>query len=355
VKVGTHSVTGPDGRLDADAVANLAGQIAAVRKSGVEVALVASGSIGAGLGELDLPSRPKTLPKLQAVAAIGQGQLMRTFHDIFARHGIRVAQVLVTRDAFEDRGRYLHIRNALTELHEYEVLPIINENDAVAVEEIRFGDNDIIAAHITNMLAADLLVLLTTVDGVLADGKVLDVIEQIDDDALALASGESGRLGTGGMASKLTAARLVTRAGEAVVIANSREPDVLPRLLAGETIGTVFVPAERKLSPRKRWIGQAAGTAGKIIIDDGAAAALRDRGKSLLPSGIRDVTGDFAVGETVAVVDLAGNEVARGMTNYSAGQLRTIKGLKSEQIAAALGADEGAYTEAIHRNNMTLS
>ncbi len=353
VKVGTGAICDGNGRPDRSAITKLARQIAVARKRGVEVTLVASGAIGAGLGELGLLARPKTMPQLQACAAVGQGQLMRTFHDVFAHHGLRVAQVLLTRDDFEDRTRYLNIRNTLAALAEYGALPVVNENDTVAVDEIRFGENDILAARVTNMLAADLLVFLTTVDGVIKDGRTLDVIERVDDEALALASPHRSRLGSGGMSSKLAAAALVTRAGEAVVIANARTPKVLTRLLAGEKVGTVFMPARRKMSSRRRWIGQASRPAGKLVVDDGAVKALAKRGKSLLPSGVVAVDGKFAKGATIVVFDAAGNEVARGLTNYSAEQIDRIKGLRTSQIAAALG--DKPYDEIIHRNNMMLA
>lgn len=352
VKIGTSAITDEAGRLDPRAVKRLAGQIADVTTGGVSVTLVASGAIGAGVGELDLSRRPRTLPQLQAVAAVGQGQLMRAFHDALVRRKLRVAQVLVTRGDFEDRTRYLNIRNTLRALHELGALPILNENDAVAVDELRFGDNDVIAAHVTNMQAADVLVLLSTIDGVLADGRVLDVIERVDENTRSLATGAKSKLGSGGMESKLEAAGLVTKAGEAVVIANARTPDVLKKILAGEQIGTVFVPAKRKLSSRRRWIGQTARTAGQILVDAGAAVALTKHGKSLLPSGIRLVRGKFQKGATVTVLDEKGVEIARGLSNYSAEQLQAIRGLKTSRIAKILG--DKPYDEAIHRNNMTL-
>ena len=352
VKAGTSTICGEGGGLNRRAVTNLARQLAAVMQSGLRVTLVASGAIGAGLAELGLTERPKTMPMLQAVAAVGQGQLMRTFHDVFARRGIRVAQVLLTGDDFEDRARYLNIRNTLAALTECHALAIINENDTVAVDEIRFGDNDVLAALVANMLGADLLVFLTNVDGVMKGGRVVDVIEQVDDQALALAGTERSRLGSGGMASKLLAAGMVTRAGMVAVIANSAAPQVLTRLLAGEKIGTVFVPAKRKMSSRRRWIGQASRPAGKLIVDAGAANALARLGKSLLPSGITAVYGKFDKGATVAVVDPGGRQIARGLTNYSAEQIDKIKGLKTGEIAKALG--DKRYDEVIHRNNMTL-
>ncbi len=352
VKLGTNAISDEHGRLDMAVLRSLAGQICKAMDTGVAVTVVASGAIGAGLGELDLAERPKTLPMLQAVAAVGQGQLMRAFHDTFVRRGRKVAQVLLTRDDFEDRTRYLNIRNTLNALSESGIVAVINENDAVAVDEIRYGDNDVIAAHLTNMLAADLLVLLTSVDGVLADGEVLDVVEQVDGDTLAHVSDERSRLGSGGMASKLEAVRIVTLAGEAAAIGNSRCPHVLTRLLAGEKVGTVFVPGKRKMPSRRRWIAHASRPAGQVTVDDGAARALRDRGKSLLPSGVTNVSGRFEKGAVVAVVDSAGGAIARGLTNYSAEQIDTIKGLKTSQIVKALG--DKPYDEIIHRNNMTL-
>ena len=353
VKVGTSGICDETGRLSRRAVSGLARQVAAAKQRGVSVTLVVSGAIGSGMGELGLDRRPRTMPQLQAAAAVGQGRLMQTFHHVFARHGLKVAQVLVTRDGFEDRTRYLNIRNTLRALAEYDALPVINENDTVSVDEIRFGDNDVLAALVANMLAADLLVLLTNVDGLMKGQQVLDVVEQVDEEAMSLVGSDRSRLGSGGMASKLAAAGLVTRAGEVAVIANAHEPNVLTRLLAGERIGTVFVPAERKMSSRRRWIGQASRPAGRICVDAGAARALTEGGKSLLPSGIIGVVGRFAKGDTVAIVDPDGREIARGLTNYSSDRVEQIKGLKSSQIDRVLG--DKPYEEVIHRNNMMLA
>jgi glutamate 5-kinase len=355
VKVGTNGLTDRAGRLDAQQVAALSRQIADLLDDGVDVTLVASGAIGAGLGELDLPARPKTLPELQAVAAVGQGQLMRAFHDALAPLGRRVGQVLISRDDFEHRGRYLNIRNTLCALHELDTLAILNENDAVATEELdtRYGDNDIIAAHVTNMLQAEVLVLLSSVDGVLDDGgQVIDVIEQVNDDALALADERRSSLGSGGMSAKIAAAGLVTAAGEAVVIANAHTPEVLSRLRAGEKLGTVFLPADRKLSSKRRWIGQAARPEGTIYVDAGAATALREMGKSLLPSGMTEIQGTFEKGATVSIVGPDGLEIARGLTSYASAELQQIAGLRTEQIEETLG--HCPTPEAVHRNNMTV-
>jgi len=271
---------------------------------------------------------------------------------VFAEYGVRVGQVLVTRNDFDDRTRYLNIRNTLHALAEYGALPIINENDTVAVDEIRFGENDVLAAIVASMMGADLLVFLTVVDGLMKDGRVVDVIERVDDEAMALVRAERTALGTGGMGTKLQAADVMIRAGEAAVIANAATEGVLTRILAGEHLGTVFVPAERKMSHRRRWIGQASRPAGKVVIDRGAAGALAHKGKSLLPSGITEVVGTFAKGSVVSVVDSEGNEIARGLTNYSSAQIEKIKGLKTAQIADALG--DNPYDEVIHRDNMTV-
>ncbi len=352
VKIGSSAICGDSGRLDRGVINSLTEQIVTVRARGISVTLVTSGAIGAGMGELDLRTRPRTMPRLQAVAAVGQGELMRTFHDAFAQHDVKIAQVLLTRDDFEERTRYLNIRNTLTSLEECEAMAIINENDTVAVDEIRFGDNDVLAALVANMLSADLLVFLTSVDGVIEDGKVLDVIEQVDDAAMSLATSEKSSLGSGGMATKLEAARMVVKAGEVAVIANARTPEVLLRLLSGEKIGTVFAPADRKMGSRRRWIAQASRPTGRIIVDDGAAEALLKRGKSLLPSGITAVGGKFPKGAVVTVLDGAGKQIARGLTNYSAEQLEKIKGLKTSAIASTLG--DKPYDEVIHRNNMSM-
>jgi glutamate 5-kinase len=352
VKVGTSSICRDSSGVDRPAVESLAGQIASLRRRGVRVTLVASGAIGAGRAELGLKARPKALAELQAVAAVGQGQLMREFHDAFAREGIPVAQVLLTRDDFEHRGRYLNIRNTLAALEKLGALPIINENDTVGVEEIRYGDNDMIAALVAGMLRADLAIFLTTAEGVLKDGQVVDLVSDLSPEVLALARPEKSRLGSGGMASKLAAAGAMARSGEPAVIAPASAPGVLERILDGERVGTVFAPARGKISSRRRWIAQASRSAGKILVDDGASAALLEKGKSLLPSGVKGVLGDFERGATVSVIDRAGRQIARGVVNYSSRQIDLIKGLKTAQIAKALGAKP--FDEVIHRNNMTV-
>ena len=352
LKIGTGALTDEQGRLDVRFISELARQVASVVRDDIGVTLVSSGAVGAGMAELGLGARPGTLPTLQATAAVGQGQLMRHFSDAFSRHDMKVAQILVTREDFESRSRYLNIRNTIAALQEFQAVPIINENDSVAVDALRFGDNDIIAAHMTNMLRADLLVLLTVTDGVMKDGKVIDVVVDAAATARGLPAASRSRLGSGGMAAKLTAADMVTSAGEVAIIANARTPDILHRLLTGQRLGTLCVPAASKMSARRRWIGQASRTAGRIVIDAGAAKALLAQGKSLLPSGIAAVSGNFKKGDTVTIVDDEGRRIARGLSNYSASHADAIKGLKTAQVAAVLG--DKPYDEVVHRNNMAL-
>jgi len=352
VKIGTNTLCGKDHRPDREFIDSLAGQIAELNSRGIGVSLVVSGAIGTGMADMGLDSRPIGVSHLQALAAIGQGQLMRIFHDVFAKHSMRVAQILVTRDGFEDRTRYLNIRNTLLTLNDYNAVAIINENDTVAVDEIRFGENDVLAAHVANLLAADVLVLMTNVAGVMKAGRIIDVIQKVDEETMSLAETTRSSHGTGGMVTKLTAAGMVARAGGLAVIAAGRTENILLRLADGEHIGTVFVPAKKRIGSKYLWIGQAARLAGRIIVDDGAVKALRERGKSLLPSGIVDVAGNFGKGATVVVTDTRGNRVARGLCNYDAESLTRIKGLKTSEIATVLG--DKPYDEAIHRDNMIV-
>jgi glutamate 5-kinase len=355
VKVGTQLLTRPDGEtpgIDTQYLRALAGQIAALRHQGIEVTLVSSGAIGAGCAALGLNERPRDVAQAQALAAVGQRQLMALMHEAFAEHGLEVGQVLLTRTDFDDRGRFLNIRNCLAQLHALGCVPVLNENDTVAVEEIRFGDNDLLAALICNALRADALVLLTNVDGLLdANGQTVDLVEDIEQ-SLAHVHSSGSAWGSGGMSSKLDAARRVVEAGELAVIAGGRTEDVLPRLMRGEKLGTVFLPRSRKLDSRQRWIGLTARPAGTLIVDDGAARALSEHGKSLLAKGITDVRGRFAGGAILRVRDARGQEIARGLTNYGAEELRQIQGQRSDQFEALLG--RSAYAEVIHRNNLVL-
>jgi glutamate 5-kinase len=353
VKVGSQLLSDPRGGLDAAFMRSLASQIAGLVERGCDVTLVSSGAISAGRNMLGLAARPKDIGVLQAVAAVGQSRLMQSWHEVFAEFKLPVAQMLLNRDDFEDRKRYLNIRNCITELHRFHAVPIVNENDTVSVDEIRLGDNDILAAMLASAIRADALVLLTVVSGLQdADGNVVDLIRDTND-ARALVESRKSALGTGGMGTKLEAGRVMTEAGEIAVIASGREENVLPRILAGEKLGTVFVPADRKLASRHRWIGYHVRPSGTITVDYGAAAALSQRGKSLLAMGITAVAGEFEKGDVVVVADPAGREIARGLTNYSAVETVTIMGKKSSQFEELLGRQ--AYDEVIHRDNLVMN
>ena len=360
VKLGTQVLRGPGAAakcgLDEDYLADVARQVVALRDKGVEVTLVSSGAIGAGCATLQLSSRPTDVARQQAVAAVGQPQLMALMQRAFARHGVQTAQMLLTRGDFDDRDRFLNIRNCVSQLHALGAVPVINENDTVAVDEIRFGDNDMLAALLCNALRGDALVLLTMAAGLLDEqGQRIDLVEDILAAIAQTRTHSFGKTawGTGGITAKLEAVRLVVDSGEVAVIACGREPDVLPRLFSGEKLGTVFVPADRKLDARQRWIALTKRPAGTITIDEGAVAAVRDKGKSLLAGGIVDATGAFARGELVMVRDATGREVGRGLINYSADEVRLIMGKKSSQFEKLLGRP--AYAEVIHRDNLVTA
>jgi glutamate 5-kinase len=352
-KMGTQLLIGSDGRIDQDYLDNVAGQVAGLIKKKIQVTLVSSGAIAVGRSVIGMDRRPADIGVAQAVAAVGQSGLMNLWHQAFSHHGIHVGQVLLTRGDFEDRNRYLNIRNCISELHRLGVVPIINENDTVAVDEIRFGENDILAGLLTNALSADVLVLLTSVDGLKdSEGEVLDIVHD-PTDALALVLKERSALGSGGMQTKLEAARLVTDAGEVAVIAHGRESDILTRLVGGEKLGTVFVPANRRMASRERWIGMTVRPAGVLMIDEGASRALVERGKSLLARGITEITGTFGKGDVVVIRDQRGRELARGLINYDADEARLIMGRRSNEFEQLLGRQ--AYEEVIHRDNMVMS
>jgi glutamate 5-kinase len=354
LKVGTALLTREDGQLDRALIGRLVRQVVELHERGVKVTMVSSGAVGAGMGRAEIAHRPRSLPMLQAAAAIGQPALMSLYERLFARHGLHVGQILVTRTDFENRTRYVNITNTLESLQRLGALAIFNENDTIAVEELdKFADNDTIAALVTNLLRADVLVLLTVVDGLLnQDGQLVDLVERIDD-VQSLVKGDRSALGSGGMTGKLTAAKLVTDAGEGVVIANGREPNVLLKLLEGRRVGTIFTPAQRKMRAKQRWIAGAVRPTGRITIDAGAVEAVRSRGKSLLARGVMQVSGKFKRGDIVRILDPEGHTIAHGICNYSRSQLDKIKGLKSNEIEAALG--HKTYDETIHRDNLVLT
>ena len=363
VKVGTSVLTAPDGSLDSSRIDHLAEEIAAVTATGRKVALVSSGAVGAGIGRLGLPKRPDNLRQVQAAAAIGQSYLIRAYDDGFRRHGRHAAQLLLTHEDFDSRARYLNMRNTLTALFVYNAVPVINENDTISVDEIKFGDNDQLAAMVTNLLQAPLMVILSVVDGLFRSdpgeggvggtSEIVPLVPHLDDEILGLAGSSKSSLGTGGMRSKLQAARLVTQAGGSVIIASGRNPSPLTRILEGQSVGTLFLARGATQGARKRWIGSTARPRGQFVVDEGARKALEAGNKSLLPIGIVMVEGEFEKGDVVGVRDTQGREFARGLSNYSTADANEIRGLRTEQVRQLLG--RGLYDEVIHKDNLVLT
>jgi glutamate 5-kinase len=359
VKVGSGLITTPRVGIDQKRIDALAADIAAARRAH-EVVLVTSGAIVTGMARLALAERPRTIPEKQAAAAVGQSALMWHYDAAFKRHDIAVGQVLLTAQDISDRARYLNARNTLRMLLDLSVLPIVNENDTVAVEEIKVGDNDNLSALVASLIDADLLVLLTDVDGlytadpaVAPEARKLDTVDAVTEDILRLVWDRAGNVSVGGMATKLEAAQKAAASGIPMVIASGREEGVLTRLLAGETVGTYFAPKADRLTARKWWIGFAVPPQGRLTVDAGALRALRDEGRSLLPSGVVDVAGDFAAGAVVAVVTQAdGREIGRGLVNFDAAELRKIRGAKTRQIEERLGYR--GVDEVIHRDNLVI-
>ena len=359
VKIGTNVLSRDDDTLDVERIQILAEQIHRIRLSGRKVVIVSSGAVGAGVGLLALGGRPKDLPHLQAAAATGQAHMIRHYDDCLQKHGYHAAQLLLTANDFKHRGRYLNVRNTLLTLFEYNVIPIINENDTVSVKEIKFGDNDRLAAMVTNLLQAPLLVILSVVDG-LYDGdpkdprsKCIGLVKSWDDSLLSLASPDQSSRGTGGMPSKLAAVRMATAVGENVIIANGKRADVLDAILAGEEVGTLFRARGAAVRARQRWIGYTVDPKGQFVLDDGARKAICSSGRSLLSIGIVRVEGQFAKGEVVALVDSSGVEFARGLTNYSSAEAQAIAGRRTDQISGILGSVP--YSEVIHRDNLVVT
>lgn len=360
VKVGSRALTHPDGRLDEDQIANLARQIHSVRSTGRKVVFVSSGAVASGMGRLGLKQRPRDLAHLQAVAAIGQGLLVEAYERCLADYGYHAAQVLLTAEDLDHRVRYLNARNTLLALLELGAVPIINENDTVAVDELQttFGDNDRLAALVTNLIQAPLLVLLSDVDGLyngdpsLPTSRVIETVTRLDQSIFDLVRDKASGLSKGGMASKLKAAHICTTAGENVIIAKGRAKDVLSRIVAGEVVGTLFLAQGEFWGARKRWLAFSVHPRGRLVLDAGARQAVERRGRSVLAAGIRDVQGHFEKGDVVALVDLAGEEFARGLSNYNDAEIRRIKGLKSCDIAGVLGSCP--YQEVVHRDNMVV-
>jgi len=361
VKVGTRVLTHKDGQLNEAQIARLAEALHQILSTGRKVALVSSGAVGAGMGRLGLKSRPTDLPHLQAVAAVGQSILVEAYERSLRTYGRHAAQVLLTAEDMEHRIRYLNARNTMLTLLELGAVPIINENDTISVAELQttFGDNDRLAAIVTNLIQAPLLVLLSDVEGLydgdptLPDSRIVPTVNRLDRKIFDLVRDRATGLSKGGMASKLEAARQATSAGGSVIIASGRDPGVLGKIIAGEPIGTLILAKDHIITARKRWFGLSVKPRGHLVVDQGARQAIEQQGRSLLAIGIVEVVGSFAKGDVIALRDPENVEFARGLTNYGCAAIQRIKGLRTPQILQALGSCP--YEEVIHRDNLLVT
>ncbi len=359
VKVGTGVLT-HDHDLSVKVVNRLAREVSGLMDQGCQVLIVSSGSIGSGMKSLGIKDRPSDIPHKQAVAAVGQSRLILEYERGFARYQKKVAQILLTRDDLCNRRRYLNARNTLNVLLDWRVVPVINENDTVVVDELKFGDNDNLAAMITHLMDAQVLIILTDIDGcydknpqVHKDASLLPLISRIDRSMEKAACDIPGALGTGGMLSKIRTAKKVTTGGIPMVIASGLKPNILNSLFEGKDEGTLFLPRGEKMASRKCWIAFTLKAKGAIKVDKGAARAIRKHGKSLLPIGIIDVEGEFGVGAMVRCLDADGVAFARGLVNYKASDIKGLMGLKTNQIEKRLGYKY--YNEVIHRDNLVIT
>jgi glutamate 5-kinase len=359
VKIGSALLTDEGRGLARAAIEEWVAQMARLCENGVELVLVSSGAVAEGMARLGWSTRPHALYELQAAAAVGQMGLVQAYEAAFQKYGLKTAQVLLTHDDLSSRKRYLNARSTLRTLLKLKVIPVVNENDTVAMEEIRFGDNDTLAALVANLVEADLLVILTDQDGMYdkdprgnPDARLLHEVNAADPALEVMAGGTAGKVGRGGMITKVRAAGRAARSGASTIVAPGRRADVLIGIAAGEQIGTLFAPGQAPVAARKQWLASHLQLRGKLVIDNGAARVLRESGRSLLAVGVRRVEGEFSRGEVVACVDEQGRELARGLVNYSAEETRRIMGQPSERIEALLGyVDE---PELIHRDNLVL-
>jgi glutamate 5-kinase len=359
IKIGSAVLSGSEG-LDLKIIDALVQEMCDLTRRGFSIVLVTSGAIASGKHRLNITGKLKSIPEKQAAAAVGQGRLMRVYSKAFEKNNLFVAQILLTLSDLTDRQRYLNIRNTLSTLLEWHVTPIINENDSVAVDEIKFGDNDNLAAMIANIVEADLFINLTATDGLYdcnpsesKKAKLIPLVCEITDEIEGMATSETSSVGTGGMKSKIIAAKKVTSIGIPCIIAPGKKKKILSDIMAGKEVGTLFLPQTSRLNSKKYWIANTLRPRGRLIIDDGAKKALLDKGKSLLPSGITAVEGEFDTGDPVHCMDSEGNLLAKGLVNYSAGDIRKILGLKTPQIFSVLGHKD--YDEVIHRDNLVIT
>jgi glutamate 5-kinase len=359
IKIGTRVLTDPRGKLDPKSFSRIAGQIAELWQGGRRVVVVSSGAIVTGRKKLGRDRAPLTIPEKQALAALGQPALMRSYEQAFRKYSLPVAQILLTHEDFSSRERYLYCRNTLGTLLRFGVLPVINENDTVAVDEIKFGDNDTLSALVAVLFEADLLVLLSDIEGLCEqdpsinpDAKVIPLVRDLSQEIYERAGPTRSGLGIGGMSTKIQAARTVAAAGIPTFIGNGKTPEMLLRLFEGKIQGTLFLPGARKLKHRKHWIAFVQKTRGEIIVDDGARHALVEGKKSLLPSGVLSVNGRFVPGDAVKVQDSSGRQVGVGLVRYSPSELERIKGKKTSEVQKILG--DQYYQEVIHRDDLVL-
>jgi glutamate 5-kinase len=359
IKLGSYVLTTPTWKLDRKVFSDIVDSVVHLRERDIDCILVSSGAIASGVGRLGLKTRPRHLEQEQAAAAIGQIRLMGLYDRLFTAHAIPVAQILLTHGDLRDRRRFVRARQTLNSVLEYGAVPIINENDTTVVDEIKFGDNDYLSSLVTNLAQADLLVILTDIDGFYdsdprrnPEARFIELLENIDDATEKLAVGTKSSVGRGGMATKLKAARTAASFGIPTIIANGKKPGMLRAVFDGDAVGTLILPQKNKLTGKKHWIAYTLKSQGTLVVDDGARDALEQRLRSLLPSGIVAVEGDFEAGECVTCRDLAGREFARGLTAYSSGAVDKIKGLKTVQISAALGCP--VNREVIHRDDLVV-
>ncbi len=353
VKIGTSSLTDKNGHLNPEKFDILSSQTSElINKLGKQVIIVTSGSIAAGSEKLGIKKPLKSIPEKQAAAAIGQGILMNEYERSFAKYGLTPAQVLLTRDAIDDRQRYINSRNTIHQILKFGAVPVINENDTVSVDEIKVGDNDTLSALVASLMGADLLIILSDVEGYIKDGKVLPTIEKITKEIEENAGGSGTALGTGGMMTKLEASRIAGHAGIPMIIASGNEKDVLTKLLSCEEIGTIFTPKISKIESKKRWLLNGKKADGKVIIDEGAEKALLTSGKSLLPVGIKEIKGKFQQGSVLSIIGKSGKEIGRGISNYTNEELEKIIGKKSDEAEKILGTIPS--DEVIHRDHMVI-
>jgi glutamate 5-kinase len=362
VKVGTSTLTHRTGKLNLNLMEKLVRQLADLQNQGKEVALVTSGAVGAGMGRLGIGTKPTSIMEHQALAAVGQALLMQVYEKFFSEYGKIVAQVLLTRTDVSDRKRYLNSRNTILALLKYQAIPIINENDTVATEELKykFGQNDCLSALVAGLIEADLLILLSDIDGLYTadphhdrSATLIPIVTEIHPKIIKMAGGAGSALGTGGMKTKIEAAQMATAAGTSMIIMNGADPSQIQKVFMGEPVGTVFLSNQPLVNSRKHWIAYGPPLNGELMVDEGAEAALLKHGKSLLPSGVVNVLGEFDDGDLLKIVNQKGEELGRGFTNYGNEPLQKIRGKKSTEIEAVLGYK--ITDEVIHRDNLVIT